>query len=366
LFTAAKIGFDFANMIVGLKKKTIIQTMISTPSPKWLSAELHYNEPWERFLVHALAPYTDTVIKNGISNCFYFERAWKRGPHIKLNIRSSAFVVDTIMTPNIKEHFEYHFSVNPSLLNVPRYPVNFPEHHKWFENNTIQFAEYHTQFEKFGGSLGWSICEKQFHNSSSLVLHILSKNTKSWSVDNAVSAAIEMHLSLAASFGLNRADMIEFFKLVDQKYKRVDFKQASLNQSIKANNRLKIEENFELQKENLIAYHSAILAVINHPEDVKSQTFNEWNNANCDVYNQLQLGIEYDRIHPIAPRYSIDPEAHLDKEKAIIWNILSELISLNNNRLGIHGAEALYLSHAMKECIQVEQKVQIDALELVF
>jgi len=319
LFTAAKIGFDFANMIVGLKKKTIIQTMISTPSPKWLSAELHYNEPWERFLVHALAPYTDTVIKNGISNCFYFERAWKRGPHIKLNIRSSAFVVDTIMTPNIKEHFEYHFSVNPSLLNVPRYPVNFPEHHKWFENNTIQFAEYHTQFEKFGGSLGWSICEKQFHNSSSLVLHILSKNTKSWSVDNAVSAAIEMHLSF-----------------------------------------------FELQKENLIAYHSAILAVINHPEDVKSQTFNEWNNANCDVYNQLQLGIEYDRIHPIAPRYSIDPEAHLDKEKAIIWNILSELISLNNNRLGIHGAEALYLSHAMKECIQVEQKVQIDALELVF
>jgi len=114
--------------------------MNSIPTSKWLATHIHYNEPWEEFLVNAVLPYTKTVMQTGIAECFYYERSWKRGPHIRLYIKGNETVVNTLLQPNMVEHFEYHFNQSPSLLTPPSYPDNFPDKYKWLPNNSLQIG----------------------------------------------------------------------------------------------------------------------------------------------------------------------------------------------------------------------------------
>ncbi|MEM6967336.1 MAG: thiopeptide-type bacteriocin biosynthesis protein, partial [Bacteroidota bacterium] len=136
----------------------------------WLSVHLYYNEPWEEFLQKALEPYVNTAVQTGIAQQYFFIRYWENGPHIRLRMKGEEEMINTILKPNLEEHFTHYFESKPSRRTEPQYPPNFSETLKWFLNNSISYNEYQPEVGRFGGKLGIQIAEKQFMISSKVVL----------------------------------------------------------------------------------------------------------------------------------------------------------------------------------------------------
>jgi hypothetical protein len=131
----------------------------------WKIARINYNEPWQQFLIKSLKPIVDSLSRAGIIDRYFWERDFTKGANIRLYFRCEQGVLDTIVIPHLKEHFEAYFNMNPSTPNA--------ENPDWEPSNTIQFLDYKADLSTWGGEIGMPIIERHFQSSSDTVLEFM-------------------------------------------------------------------------------------------------------------------------------------------------------------------------------------------------
>jgi len=329
---------------------------------KWLAVNLFYNEPWESFLNEAVLPYLDSIVQMGIAEQFFFLRFWERGPHIKLRIKGEQTVLDNLLIENLIEHFQNYFDSKPSLRAEPNYPPNFPENYKWLPNNASQIVDYFPEFYRFGGEVGQSIAEKQFHLSADIVLKNLKEKGEKWSYDEALGLAIKLHLSFIHVMGLSLDEGIIFFEMLFKNWmpRSFQFQNRSYNTTIYLHEEKKtlkqFKEAFELQKDTLIPFHSALWMGLGKEGEFEDQDLNKWIAAHESIRADLALAIELKQIKQPHHLKELRLPPNLSTTNEILWPIFSEFVQGTNNRLGISYKDEGFIAYLMMESLKELRK----------
>jgi lantibiotic biosynthesis dehydratase-like protein len=338
--------------------------MPKSQNDNWLSAHLFYNEPWEEFLVDAVAPYVETVLKNEIAQSFFFVRYWERGPHIRLRFKGESKVLQEVLKPNLIEHFNLYFETNPSSRVEPEYPINLPLKDKWLPNNSIHFKPYLPEFDRYGGRNGMLLSEEQFQLSSTTVLAHFISQADVIAYHEVLGAAIRLHLGFAYSIGLSVSDSVAFFEMIFENWlpSAFDiFENNTPEEIIISKMRETValfSKSFEDQKDELITFHKSLLDDLKSGESFDADTFNIWIKENQRLSLEFSQAAESGALSPRSDLYIISEESSrkLFKDNELLFHIFADFVHMTNNRFGILNQDEAYLAYLMmKSLAQIEE-----------
>ena len=335
---------------------------MTTPKPNnWLSVHLFYNEPWEEFLNKAVGPYVNTALQTGIAQQFFFIRYWEQGPHIRLRLKGNPEMVQSVLQPNLQEHFNNYFESKPSRRTEPGYPPNFPENLKWLPNNSIHYKDYEREEQRYGGSTALLLGEEQFMLSSMTILDFIKSKGKSWSYEDAMGTAIQLHISFAYALGFNFEETIHFFDFIYKNWMPFALKkyhnqvspeeyQLQSQRSIQS-----FEKAFDSQKKLLLPFLSQFLENLQNGEAFEEKAINNWVSEN----NRISAGIQYlHKVEKLEPRptsiqYKIPPVG--EDISLLLWSIYADFIHMTNNRLGILNRDEPYIGYLIMKSLKTAQ-----------
>lgn len=327
------------------------------PTQKWLAVYLYYNEPWEQFLTEAIMPYVNTVIKTGIAEQYFFIRYWNRGPHIRLRFKGDRIVLDSILRPNIEEHFQNYYESKPSTRKEPNYPPRFPRDYKWFPNNSLQFISYEQEVARYAGKRGMEIAEHQFSASSDVVLECMKQKIDSWDYDLGLGEAIKLHLSFIYAMKLNLEQATSFFKHFFHHWLPRSFSHHHRKLTSYERKRLSQETidafnvAFEKQKEQLIPYHTAIWEGLQDAGEFEEPYMNQWLKENKKIKLQLDAALMLQKLRKRPPNLRLKSEGYLSPEVKLMWGLYADFIHMTNNRLGILNRDEGFLGYLMMQSL---------------
>jgi hypothetical protein len=344
--------FASSQELVSLLRKEYNNPMSYRAASKWLTVCLHYNEPWEEFLIKAVKPYIDVVLQTGVAERFYFQRSWERGPNIRLWFKGSPYVLENMLKPNLEEHFHQYFESRPSFIVEPQYPIGFPAEFRWFPNNSVQYFNYEPELDRFGGRLELLLCEKQFQASSCIVLKTLKEKTGKWTYNEMIGAAIKLHLSLAYAVGMSMEEAQLFFQWMadDWAFKNTKTEVENGKSQDKEAALRSFQKIFELQKKDIVPYHAALWELFKNYRKVEDEAFIDWFHINVNTSLELGLALESGKLQVRRVLENTPPPCNPDQ--AALWNFYSEFVFLTSNRLGIHSKNEGYLYYAIGKSLQ--------------
>ena len=328
----------------------------------WLSVHLFYNEPWEDFLQRAIEPYVNTAVQTGIAQQYFFVRYWEKGPHIRLRLKGNLEMMNSILKPNLEEHFNNYFESKPSRRVEPNYPPNFSEDLKWYPNNTLRYSDYEPEFGRYGGPVGIALSERQFLISSHTVLEFIKIKGKTWSYDDALGTAIKMHLTFIHAAGLNIDEAISFFNFYAKNWLPYTFKNIQeeiTEEDFENQSTLSIqafEQSFESQKSSLIPFHTTLWNAMEEDNSFDEEILNKWMNENKSILNELRLKDNEGELSSRTTKYDYQIKLTQYPEKELLWSIFVDYIHMTNNRLGIFNRDESYLSFMMMRCLEEIKK----------
>ncbi|MFT5167517.1 MAG: thiopeptide-type bacteriocin biosynthesis protein [Saprospiraceae bacterium] len=334
------------------------------PKPKnenWLSVHLFYNEPWETFLVEAVAPYVETVLKTGIAQSYFFVRYWKRGPHIRLRFKGEPKALEEVLKPNLLEHFNSYFEDNPSIRTEPEYPEDLPLSQRWLPNNSIQVKTYLREYGRYGGSSGMILSEEQFQLSSATVLDYFSTQEDAHAYHEILGAAIRLHISFVYSIGLSVSEAVTFFELIFENWLPAAFEifenntpEEVIREKLKETMAL-FYESFEEQTEDLIPFHQNLWDDLKSGDSFESDALNNWIQENQRLSLELSQAAETGELSPRTDPYILS-EAFFQKvpeKNQLLWHIFADYVHMTNNRLGILNQDEAYLAYLMMKSLNL-------------
>lgn len=333
--------------------------MPKSSNENWLSAHLFYNEPWEAFLSDAVAPYVATVLKNGIAQSYFFVRYWERGPHIRLRFKGEPKVLQEVLKPNLIEHFNSYFEINPSSRTEPEYPQDLPLNQRWLPNNSVQFKPYLPEYDRYGGSSGVMLAEEQFQLSSATVLSHFSSHEDAYAYHEVLGAAIRLHIGFAYSIGFSVQETITFFEMVFENWLPAAFAIFENNtaeeiiiEKMKETVAL-FSQSFEEQKEELVPFHANIWEDLKSGESFDSVAFNHWIKENQRLSLELSKAAESGELSPRSDVYVMSEELSrkLSKNNQLLWHIFADYVHMTNNRFGILNQDEAYLAYLMMKSL---------------
>ncbi len=305
---------------------------------QWLTVCLHYNEPWEALLTKAVKPYIEVVLQTGVAESFYFERSWERGPNLRLSFKSTEFLLENMLKPNLLEHFQQYFEAKPSLLNVPEYPVGFPKHHRWLPNNSVHFLNLQPNVVGPTASPITPVIERQYLASSRLILRILSDRQSRWSFNGKFSTAVKLHLAMLYACGFNLQAAQNFAAWAYENW----VAGANTNEGAEAPQQ-SFQAAFEAQRNDTLSYFSATWELLRNYRKVEGPDFVEWVHANTAANLEIGLALDAGILKPLKVPLSPSNPA---------WTFYADLMQRTNHRLGIFKNNEGYLYFAMAQCLK--------------
>lgn len=279
---------------------------ITKTSTEWVVARLNYSEPWLHFLTKCVKPFVDSLTQTGIVERYYWERSYKGGANICLYFRCHSDINKTLVIPNLKEHFETFFYLNPSIARTEK---------DSFSNNTIEILDYKIDPYYWGGSIGVPIAERHFQSSSEVILDLMfhKKNSK-WEIDDILGTAIQMHLGFIEAMGLSLESAIRFFEYCILYHSKEHFRLHFF------------EDFFETQSAPLIEYHAQLWDSLKNREAYKEDIYNQW------LEQCFYTVADYERTF----RQRV---LDVDAKFSALWTLYAHLMQSTNNRLGLHGQD---------------------------
>jgi thiopeptide-type bacteriocin biosynthesis protein len=321
----------------------------------WLATQIYYVEPWEQLLVKALKPYADVAIQMGIAEQYYFMRYWHRGSHIRLWIKGETEMLDAILKPNIIEHFDNYFEARPSdrTENVE----------DWLPNNSVCFIVTQPETARFCGSTGLAIAESQFQASSDVVLKFLKEKEFRWSYDDALGAAVKLHLSFVHALGMDIMTAQTFFEQIYYNWLPAAFPVNPNSLSEKEFDKLARDtsviflEGFDTQRARIVPFCVALWDTLENNDFSSDDAMIAWINTNKLVHHQLVMALEFGNLEPRPKNLLLNTSVTLSDDELLLWSLYANFIHLTNNRLGINTKDEGYLGYLIMRSIEAMRTI---------
>lgn len=324
----------------------------------WLASHLYYAEPWEKFLIQAVKPFSMGMLEKGLAEQFFFIRYWEKGPHIRLRFKGEERILNNEIKPQLKQYFEKYFEDNSSLREDIRWPKDTLEQDKWYPNNTIQFIQYDPEIERYGGDLGLLASEQQFHASSKAVLTIIEESINVWDYSRALGGAIQLHLGFGYALGMDLDEMTGFFnRFFDNWLSRAyyffenDIAQEELEKR-KEGTLIAFQQNYSNQKDILLPFFETVWQALNDGQKFEQEWMNIWVDDMTKVGIQLRQIQRGRKLTPASwyMRKTID-NFSIDQQER--WSIYDSYVHMTNNRLGIKNRDEAYLAYLLIESAEL-------------
>ncbi len=282
----------------------------------WVSAHLFYSGNFHPLLKDYLRPLIKECLHKEWINRFFFIRYAEHGPHIRLRLQLSTEEARPYVLQLLTERCEAFFQNYPPQESHPL-PLSDTF---LYPPNTIQYIAYQPEIERYGNLQTIHLAERQFQASSEAVLHLLTQY-EIWNENRVLSAAILLHVYMAASF-MSPLQAIHFFQAFSEEW---------LPETHKTECREAFENNYQQMRRALLPY------IQNVWEQVVYQSFDEvWQQ------NYIQSMREIDASYCLhIPNITQRME------------IYQSFVHMTHNRLGIPNHEeawiAYLISHALRD-----------------
>jgi hypothetical protein len=323
-------------------------------SGPWLAAYLYCGEPWENFLVKSVQPFVRTILEEKLADQYFFIRYWERGPHIRLRFTGDETVLEKEVKPRLDEYFRGYFREYPTERQMPEYVKNWPEEHRWYPNDTIQYIQYEPEVTRYGGLQGIRIGEKQFEASSNAVIAVI-EDAEEWEYDRALGAAIQLHLGFAYALGMDLIETREFFSRIAMMWfsRAFGYDEKMTPEQVKERKEKTwqaFSENFSKQKEVLVPYHETLWEAFTGGYEFDREWLTRWIGDMRTVGQRLEQAqsegkLEFSRWQ--RPQVNAD----IPESRQMLWTILESYVHMTNNRLGILNRDEAYLGYLIKQSL---------------
>ncbi len=322
-----------------------------------LSVHLFYAGRWDELLVEAVKPFVRELLSDELISDYFFIRYWEKGPHIRLRMFGGEEALINTVRPRLVEYFESYMSRFPSDRNEPEWLQRASQEDQWLPNNSIQFIDYEPEYERYGGSEMVKIAEKLFGHSSNSVLSIMLNEHGSWGYDRAMGAAIQLHLGMTYSLGMDLSESLVFYNYffehwLSRAYYFFREEISSDELIIRREKTLNtFQEQFEAQRTALVPMVSHIWELLEQGVSFDENWLNEWISGVADIKEQLtsHFNKDWQIDHNFFKPSSHEGYSLQDQKK---WNLFDSYIHMTNNRLGIFNHDEAYLAFFLKESLK--------------
>ena len=302
-------------------------TMTNTQTPRWLTTCLFYNEPWEEFLAEAVKPLTDVTLQAGIASNFFFSRHWNRGPHIRLHFKGEVKILETILKPHIRDHFDHYFSSKPSMRLEPSYPNVFPSENKWLPNNSLTFLPYNDIERSFPRFLELDAVTQLLQEASAIALNYFKTRGAFNAREEAQNLATKLHFGLMYASGTNLEEV--------GKFNAWAYKQWLNDQSLTTTDVHNLQAGYKrllaIHSADLEAYHTALWELIQKHHDLNDRAYTNW----IVVCSRLFLALDE------------SPASKTGKYRNQVYYLLKTI----NNLLGVTGKNEGFHFFSVANCM---------------
>lgn len=287
---------------------------------KWFAVYLFYPGDLDLMLNKLLTPFINDFFPQQRQDIHYFFiRYWENGSHIRLRIKADSILQD-ILTAELKKRADVFFVQYPGLSE----PLSF---HKdtLLTDHQVQFSIYEPETARYGDqrSLAWA--ETHFFKSSAFILNWIDTRKPGASV---LIQALRMHLILLFAMQCEMPKLIGICNsFIDGWLPRL-YNQQEDPETQKSYWLAKFEVSFNQTKEFILP---------------ASQVFwNELANGTADsaVQNLLQVNIQVMQNYQSA-----------GFEETKLTGIITSMMHMNNNRLGISNDEEAYGMYCILQCL---------------
>lgn len=314
----------------------------------WLSIYLYYEEPFEALLVKGIKTFVDPLLEMGMVQRYFFIRYYEDGPHVRLRIRGEKEVLETLVLPNLKDHFERYFHLEPSVREF--------ENDNWHNNNSVKVSDYIPELARYGGDLGTVVAEKQFYLSSKVVMKVIQKYGEAqWTEELAMGEAMQLNIAMAFACGMSLQETIYFFNFFYEHWINASVYQLHLEREAVEAEKLKwtmlYEENFNEFRDAIVNQNAALWQILSEKSEFQEDYMNEWITGNTLIFNDLDSAYESSLLSARSEKYSMKSQNIMSSKQLLIWSMLCDYVHMTNNRLGISTHEEAFLAYLIKRSL---------------
>ncbi len=327
----------------------------------WLSAHIFFDEPWEPFLLNVVKPLTKTLLKKKLITQYFFIRYWENGPHIRLRLKGNTHVLENEVRPFLtdwvndaftKDNLQLYFHDAKNQIDPSETAINnsIARPADWYPLYSIQFIPYVPEIKRYGGQHAIGLAESFFQLSSDTVLKIIGQSND-WRYEDALGAAIQMHLSFAFAFNFTPDELRYFFNLIFESWFNHLFLKDTLLLKDEFNRQSEpilhaFQDSFNKQKELLIPYHKQVWLALKNDDDLENNWVKTWVKKLRVI--DLKLNKLINDGHFICP-FTVNKPIN-NKEKLML--IFESYIHMTNNRLGILNRDEAFLGYLIKNSME--------------
>lgn len=308
----------------------------------WLAAYLYYSHNQDEFIQKQVIPFVQSVMNKKLAEQYFFIRYWEKGQHIRLRFKGDETVLKTTLKTYLEEYFTNYFNSNPSDRSMLE-NASKGASADWYPNNSVQFAVYEPETERYGGETGILISELQFEASSNAVLAQMEEAGE-WNYNRSLGAAIKMHLSFAYATGMDLDETKKFYTTVFQKWFRMAYQWTAQQENEQKMVLNSFEENFEKQGAALVPFHRTMWEALQEGEEFEEEWLNRWIADMKSIYHKLQNAVKNNEL--------IIKDGTVIKDRKDLWHLYDSYVHMSNNRLGILNRDEAYLGYLIKRSLE--------------
>ncbi len=326
---------------------------LSPPGNDWLIVHLYYNEPWETFLKEAVKPYFRTTLQTGITKHYFFTRSWQKGPNIRLFFHGESAILESILKPNLIEHFESYFETKPSIRKDPISKDHTSQ--QWIPNHSIIFEDNFLELDQYNEPKLKQLLLDHYQSSTNVTLDLI---TKGWTYNQAMGASIKLQLSFAKAIGMGINEIKSFFSYfyeysLEQMLSLKQRESAISMEQIRTDIKASFKEAFDLQRQQLIPFHREMIDSLSSEKPFEQSALNEWINDGKVFFSRLQLAVTqrelfFNENQDLVEQYQMDSASAFNIK---FWPIFRQMLELSNNRLGILRKDYAFTAYLIKESL---------------
>src|SRR5215470_10050465 len=151
----------------------------------WASIHVYYHQDQDRLILDAVRPLFARIGEHGARA--YFERHWRQGPHLRLNIHATSQTVSTLVLPAVEEIVGGYLRTHPSVFDLD--PARMlPLHERlaeleaepgpllpWYPDNSIRQAAYDGSMSALGSQQAADLLADFYMGSTPLAFQMIER-----------------------------------------------------------------------------------------------------------------------------------------------------------------------------------------------